>query len=337
MAKKPPTVELGRTVIPAGSRIRQWRVKAGMNVAEMAERAGISKRTVERVEASKPTFVYSLNKLAAVFGLTCGELLAEGQTVPAARDAGGLKQAFLKFLGTKAEITIEDVFRFLNQRIEGDGTMEPTDAKDGSTIIAVEMSTDDYVKLKAAFANGSFAKTPFQGMEDKEENFFKPSGVKERFDVRFKLSVSLQRFGSTIDEQMESLEVLPRLLERLSSGYSMRIKYLPEDTGEEHVFVTIDMSERELKSFERILPDFWQMVRSLTENFRDGMGEIERLRLRNQEIQEVVRILGTSEGMVWNRLLRLTRMAEYVAEIQLPNETFLDVANQGRIIALKHQ
>lgn len=64
------------SVFNEGDVIRKWRKTSGLNVEEVAARAGVDKNTITRAEANENTTTDSLRKIVAVLGHTLEELHA---------------------------------------------------------------------------------------------------------------------------------------------------------------------------------------------------------------------------------------------------------------------
>lgn len=69
----------GRTVIPRGELIRELRLKKGWNVAQMAREVGYKPKTVLKVEASKPCYVFTLTAFADALDVSISKILQIGE------------------------------------------------------------------------------------------------------------------------------------------------------------------------------------------------------------------------------------------------------------------
>lgn len=57
-------------------RLREYRERAVLSQDELAEKAGLSRQTVARIEAGKPAMPKNIRKLAAALGVEPAALLA---------------------------------------------------------------------------------------------------------------------------------------------------------------------------------------------------------------------------------------------------------------------
>jgi transcriptional regulator with XRE-family HTH domain len=66
---------MGETLRACGSEVRRQRRRKGWNQQNLADRAGVSKRTVENAEAEKPLQIATVRMLAESLGVAVGELV----------------------------------------------------------------------------------------------------------------------------------------------------------------------------------------------------------------------------------------------------------------------
>jgi transcriptional regulator with XRE-family HTH domain len=69
-----------------GARLSRARIDRGLTQAALAEEAGVAKRTVERIEAGKPSEIATLIRVLRVLGLSAGldQLIPESAPSPMA-------------------------------------------------------------------------------------------------------------------------------------------------------------------------------------------------------------------------------------------------------------
>jgi transcriptional regulator with XRE-family HTH domain len=54
--------------------LSNWRTKKGLHYTELAAKAGVSTRTIKRIEKGEPTNEITLNKLAAALGIASEDI-----------------------------------------------------------------------------------------------------------------------------------------------------------------------------------------------------------------------------------------------------------------------
>src|SRR5579885_3000893 len=148
-----------RTVEPDGAEIQRLRIEKGWRVEDLANRAGCSLKTVENVEKGENVYIYTLKRVANALGVEPSELLIDEDDVPSAR---------MRKKERVWKITLEvstpydefdessDLVNLLQALVSrlGGGGIEPTGLQEGSTVIEVEMTLEQFLELAEAYADG---------------------------------------------------------------------------------------------------------------------------------------------------------------------------------------
>jgi transcriptional regulator with XRE-family HTH domain len=149
----------GRTVAPDGDLCKRMRIDKGWDVTEMAAKVGLTKKTVESIEAGNRCFVFTLKAFSDAFGLPdIKPLLKDPNAVPP-RITGADRVQFkirLSFPFADRDFTSWLIW-FINKLIkliDPKGEFEVLAVAPGSTIITIEMTADDAGKAVSSFAAG---------------------------------------------------------------------------------------------------------------------------------------------------------------------------------------
>jgi transcriptional regulator with XRE-family HTH domain len=148
-----------RTVEPDGEAIQRLRIEKGWRVEDLADKAGCSLKTVENVESGANIYVYTLKRIASALGVEPSELLIDDDDAPPAR---------MRKKERVWKITLEvstpydefdessDLVNLLQALVSrlGGKEMEPTGVKEGSTLIEIEMTLEQFLELAEAYADG---------------------------------------------------------------------------------------------------------------------------------------------------------------------------------------
>ncbi len=148
-----------RTVEPDGASIQRLRIEKGWRVEDLARRAGCSLKTVENVEKGENIYVYTLKRIANALGVEPSELLIDVDDAPPER---------MRKKERVWKITLEvstpydefdessDLVSLLQALVSrlGGGGIEPTGIQEGSTLIEVEMTLEQFLELAEAYADG---------------------------------------------------------------------------------------------------------------------------------------------------------------------------------------
>lgn len=148
-----------RTVEPDGEVVQRLRIEKGWRVEDLAKKAGCSLKTVENVEKGENVYLYTLKRIASALGVEPAELLIDEDDAPPAR---------MRKKERVWKITLEvstpydefdessDLVSLLQALVSrlGGGEMEPTGVKEGSTLIEIEMTLEQFLELAEAYADG---------------------------------------------------------------------------------------------------------------------------------------------------------------------------------------
>jgi transcriptional regulator with XRE-family HTH domain len=148
-----------RTVEPDGVEIQRLRIEKGWRVEDLAKKAGCSLKTVENVEKGANVYIYTLKRVASALGVEPSDLLIDGDDAPLERRRKKERVFRITF-----EVSVpfdefdesSDLVSFLQTLVSrlGGGEMEPTGVKEGSTLIEVEMTLEQFLELAEAYADG---------------------------------------------------------------------------------------------------------------------------------------------------------------------------------------
>lgn len=137
-----------RTVKPNGDTIKRLRTEKGWRVEDLAKKMECSSDTVENAERGENVYMFTLNKFAEVLGVEY-KLLITGDIPPPKQE-----KRFKLHLILEGDIeTIDQSVQLANmiellRRLLGTGDdIEPTDVKNGSVRITLEMSQEDIKTL----------------------------------------------------------------------------------------------------------------------------------------------------------------------------------------------
>lgn len=148
-----------RTVEPDGAEIQRLRIEKGWRVEDLARKAGCSLKTVENVEKGENIYVYTLKRIANALDVEPSELLIDEDDAPSARMPK--KERVWKItleVSTPYDEFDEssDLVSLLQALVSrlGGGGIEPTGLQEGSTLIEVEMTLEQFLELAEAYADG---------------------------------------------------------------------------------------------------------------------------------------------------------------------------------------
>jgi transcriptional regulator with XRE-family HTH domain len=148
-----------RTVEPDGVEIQRLRIEKGWRVEDLAKKAGCSLKTVENVEKGANIYIYTLKRVASALGVEPSDLLIDDDDAPLERGRKKERKFRITF-----EVSIpfdefdesSDLVSFLQKLVSrlGGGEMEPTGVNEGSTLIEIEMTLEQFLELAEAYADG---------------------------------------------------------------------------------------------------------------------------------------------------------------------------------------
>lgn len=148
-----------RTVKPAGETIRRLRLQKGWSVEEMAAKAGCTPVTVQKIEACKDCFLFTITCFSKAFGLPDNSLLlADPAAVP--QPASGSSRVQLRirltipFTNFDFTEQLVKIINFLIKLIDPQGEIEIVGVAPGSVVIMLEMDAQDARKAVSAFGSG---------------------------------------------------------------------------------------------------------------------------------------------------------------------------------------
>ena len=148
-----------RTVEPDGVEIQRLRIEKGWRVEDLAKKAGCSLKTVENVEKGANVYIYTLKRVASALGVEPSELLIDGDDAPLGRRRKKERVIRITFeVSTPYDEFDEssDLVNLLQALVSrlGGGGIEPTGLQEGSTVIEVEMTLEQFLELAEAYADG---------------------------------------------------------------------------------------------------------------------------------------------------------------------------------------
>jgi transcriptional regulator with XRE-family HTH domain len=143
----------GRTVQPAGDKIRKLRMDRGLSVERLAQAAALAEKSIVNAEKGRNVLLSTINQLAKAFKVDVKELLQSNaepvqeqeQTIRIEIVLKGSLLEFLKQPGIRS--IVESLFKLLvaNDAIKIDGL------RSGSIIITLEMSQANALRLVVIF------------------------------------------------------------------------------------------------------------------------------------------------------------------------------------------
>lgn len=148
-----------RTVEPDGVEIQRLRIEKGWRVEDLAKKAGCSLKTVENVEKGANVYIYTLKRIASALGVEPSELLIDGDDAPLERRRKKERVIRITFeVSTPYDEFDEssDLVNLLQALVNrlGGKEMEPTGVEEGSTLVEVEMTLEQFLELAEAYADG---------------------------------------------------------------------------------------------------------------------------------------------------------------------------------------
>jgi len=149
----------GRTVKPNGALCKRLRIDKVGDVAAMAARTGLTKKTVESVEAGRRCFVLTLQAFGDVLDLDdISQLLEDPYSLPPPIAGGNRVQLKLKFVLPYAECDFTQwlitIVNAIIKVIDPLSEIEVIAIAPGSVIVTLEMNAGDAKKTVSAFGSG---------------------------------------------------------------------------------------------------------------------------------------------------------------------------------------
>jgi len=174
------------TVQPDGQMLKRLRTEKGWSQEELAGRAIVSKKTVENIEAGKPTYAGTLAKLAKSLGIEAKQLLAldgrrqancaledqakrkveqvRSPAIAAGRDAEGADQnrSWIEIVigGDLDNFTEEKeraLFGVIKKLLVITGNIRLINIREGSVILTLELTAEQAKQLLQAVKVGALA------------------------------------------------------------------------------------------------------------------------------------------------------------------------------------
>jgi transcriptional regulator with XRE-family HTH domain len=148
-----------RTVEPDGEAIQRLRIEKGWRVEDLANKAGCSLKTVENVEKGENIYLYTLKRVANALDVEPSELLidVDDESPVRMRKKERVWKITLEVSTPYDEFDessdLVGLLQALMSRLGGGG-IEPTGVKEGSTLIEVEMTLEQFLELAEAYADG---------------------------------------------------------------------------------------------------------------------------------------------------------------------------------------
>lgn len=148
----------GRTVKPDGKKIKALRIARGMNLEEFAWQTECSESTLKSIEAGKPCFVYTIDKIAKKFLVPTEELLAaeEPRKEPERKRIRleiKMDVSFAEFDETAVKMLVMLLQKFGIVKHE----VELAEIYKGSVVIILVVDESDLYRLIAAYRDGDLA------------------------------------------------------------------------------------------------------------------------------------------------------------------------------------
>ena len=140
-----------------GDALTRFRVQAGLTIEELAEKAGVSTRTINSYQSGKKAQITTLKLVAEYLGVEFRELLAEPYTEPpppaAAKDRRVQVQITLSipFEEFDQSLQLAGFLTMLQSVISASQAINVIGVTNGSVIIMLEMDEPDAVKLASTF------------------------------------------------------------------------------------------------------------------------------------------------------------------------------------------
>lgn len=145
----------GRTVRLDGAAAGRLRVERGLNVEEVAKAAKCSAKTVRNAEAGRPVYLVTARHLAAALGVEPAALLLDPPPAPL---RGKTYEITLRLTTPFDQFDETDDLRALMRaiatRLGGEDDMEPKRIAPGSTLVTLEVTEEQLVRLLRGFAEG---------------------------------------------------------------------------------------------------------------------------------------------------------------------------------------
>ncbi len=148
-----------RTVEPDGVEIQRLRIEKGWRVEDLARKAGCSLKTVENVEKGENIYVYTLKRIATALDVEPSKLLIDEDDAPPERmrkKERGWKitlEVSTPYDEFDESSDLVSLLQALMSRLGGRG-IEPTGLQEGSTLIEIEMTLEQFLELAEAYADG---------------------------------------------------------------------------------------------------------------------------------------------------------------------------------------
>jgi transcriptional regulator with XRE-family HTH domain len=146
-----------RTVEPDGEAIQRLRIEKGWRVEDLAKRAGCSLKTVENVENGENIYVYTLKRIANALDSEPSELLIGDAPPERMRKKERVWKITFEVSTPYDEFDeSSDLVTLLQALVSrlGGKEMEPVGVKEGSTLIEIEMTLEQFLELAEAYADG---------------------------------------------------------------------------------------------------------------------------------------------------------------------------------------
>jgi hypothetical protein len=150
-----------RTVKPNGEACRRMRIERGWDELAMAAKTGLTKKTIESVEAGNPCFLFTLSAFKDAFGLPdTTPLLEPDQPIPPPVYGGPRVRVIIRLRLPFADCDFTQwLINLINKiivLIDPTGNIEVVGVAIGSIIITLEMDANDTRKMVSAFGSGEF-------------------------------------------------------------------------------------------------------------------------------------------------------------------------------------
>ena len=138
-------------MLPAGNAISHQRGLKGLTQEELAEKAGYSKRTIERIENGDRTKFATLEDIATVLEVSAESLISTSLSI---RHGPGIEIIVRGSLGDYPQHVQDKVTQLVTELI---GHGECVSVRQGSIILGYRMSRPEALRVSAAFLHGAFS------------------------------------------------------------------------------------------------------------------------------------------------------------------------------------
>ncbi len=147
-----------RSVKPDGDTIKRLRIEKGWRVEDLARKARSSVKTVENVERGANVYLFTLAKFATALGVEYITLVSGSKPAPEPPKHGPTVKVHIvlsiPFDQFEESEKLSGFIELLKRVIQARDHINVLAVTDGSTVITIEMSKEDMLKLFSAYSEG---------------------------------------------------------------------------------------------------------------------------------------------------------------------------------------